>query len=256
MCYLKLMIRKFKEKFIKNKLFYKFYRYLKYKLSYFPSYGATGEDVLINKIFKGKIGFYVDVGALHPINGSNTYLLHKKGWSGINVDVDKGSIDMFNYFRNNDYNKRIAVSDYKGEITLYTHHDRSAVQTVNKKNAERMNNDGLNKIKVECDTLNSIIQDSKFKDKKIDLLSIDIEGHEFNALKSFDFEKYAPKVVIIEYNDPELISIEFHYQKLENIMKSEIYKLMYKKNYKFVNWHHSDLVFICDSIFQNRKVHH
>ena len=42
---------------------------------------------------------------------------------------------------------------------------------------------------------------------------------EFNALKSFDFEKYAPKVVIIEYNDPELISIEFHYQKLENIMK-------------------------------------
>ena len=51
-CYLKLMIKHFKEKFIKNTLIYKFYRYLKYKINFFPSYGATGEDVLLNKIFK------------------------------------------------------------------------------------------------------------------------------------------------------------------------------------------------------------
>jgi len=250
-----------KEKFIytdKNNIIKIFYflaqKYLKNKPKY--SYSFGGVDLLINYFFRNQTdGIYLDIGCYHPINGSNTYLLYKKGWSGINIDVDKGSIDMFNYFRNNDFNKQIAVSDYKGEITLYTHHDRSAVQTVNKENAGQMEVDGLKKIKVRCDTLNSIIEGSKFKDKKIDLLSIDIEGHEFNALKSFDFEKYAPKVVIIEYNDPELISIEFHYQKLENIMKSEIYKLMYKKNYKFVNWHHSDLVFVSNSVYQKRKVH-
>ncbi len=229
-------------------------KYLKNKPKY--SYSFGGVDLLINYFFRNQIeGIYLDVGCYHPINGSNTYLLYKKGWSGINIDVDKGSIDMFNYYRKNDYNKQVAVSDHKGKITLYTHHDRSAVQTVNKKNAERMNNNGLKKIEVKCDTLNSIIQESSFKDKKIDLLSIDIEGHELNALRLFDFYKYSPKLVIIEYNDPELTSIEFQYQKIENIMKSAIYKFMYEKNYKFVNWHHSDLVFISNSVFQERSVY-
>ena len=118
-----------------------------------------------------------------------------------------------------------------------------------------MNQRGLKKIEIDCDTLNSIIDNSKFKNMEIDFLSIDIEGHELNALRTFDFNKYKPKLVIIEYNDPELTTLEFHYQKIENVMKSEIYKFMYDQNYKFVNWHHCDLVFISDSIFKNRKIH-
>ena len=45
---------------------------------YFKTFGAMGEDVLINKIFKHKNGFYIDVGALHPVNGSLTITFTKK----------------------------------------------------------------------------------------------------------------------------------------------------------------------------------
>lgn len=252
------------DKLIKNKFIYtkkssiikKLYFFFHYlKLYYYKSYSQGGVDLLVNKFFKNqKNGIYLDIGAYHPIKWSNTYLLYKKGWSGINIDLDESSIEMFKYFRTNDYNKQIAVSNYKGNINLYRYHQRSAVQTVSSDTARKMNNDNLKKIEVKCDTLNNIIQDSCFKNMKIDFLSIDIEGHELIALKDFDFKKYDPKLIVIEYNDPELVSFEFQYQKIENVMKSEIYKFMYEKNYKFVNWHHTDLIFISDKIFKQRKV--
>ena len=130
-----------KEKFIysnKSNIFKTFYfliqKYLKNKPKY--SYSFGGVDLLVNHFFRNqKKGIYLDIGCYHPINGSNTYLLYKKGWNGINIDLDGGSIDMFNNFRRGDFNKQVAVSDYKGKITLYRYHNRSSVQTVNQQNA-------------------------------------------------------------------------------------------------------------------------
>ena len=253
------------DKLIKNKFIYTkksnllrtlyfFFHFI--KIHYYKSYSQGGVDLLVNKFFKNQTnGVYLDIGAYHPIKWSNTYLLHKKGWNGINIDLDEHSIEMFKHFRTNDHNRQIAVSDCKGYVDLYRYHKRSAVQTVSSDSAKKMNNDILEKIKIKCDTLNSIIQNSPFKDKKIDFLSIDIEGHELAALKDFDFEKFGPKLVVIEYNDPELVSFEFQYQKIENIMKSQIYKFMYEKDYKFVNWHHADLIFISNTVFKQRKVY-
>ena len=60
------------------------------------SYSMDGEDLEIIKYFKNlNNGFYVDVGCYHPIEMNNTYLLYKKNWTGINIDVSKFSIDLF-----------------------------------------------------------------------------------------------------------------------------------------------------------------
>ena len=249
-----------KDKFIytkKNNIIRTLYFFFHYiKIHYFKSYSQGGVDLLVNRFFKNQdVGIYLDVGAYHPIKWSNTYLLHKKGWKGINIDLDEHSIEMFKYFRTNDHSRQIAISDYEGHIDLYRYHERSAVQTVSSDAAKRMDSDIVNKIVVKCDTLNNIIEDSPFKDKKIDFLTIDIEGHELEALQNFNFKKFEPKLVVIEYNDPELVSFEFQYQRIENIMNSKIYKFMYDKNYKFVNWHHADLIFISDTIFKQRKVY-
>ena len=49
-----------------------------------------GEDLAINKFVDNKSnGIYVDVGAHHPIQRSNTHLLFKKGWEGINIDINE-----------------------------------------------------------------------------------------------------------------------------------------------------------------------
>ena len=53
------------------------------------SYSYGGIDYLINNIFKNNNqGFYNDVGWGHPVKTNKTYLLNKKGWHGINIDLD------------------------------------------------------------------------------------------------------------------------------------------------------------------------
>jgi len=69
------------------------------------------------------------------------------------------------------------------------------------------------------------------------------------VLKSFNLEKYAPDMVVIEFLDKDLINnMEFHNQNISAILNSEIYKHMIKNNYNFVNWLHSDLIFVHNSI--------
>ena len=56
----------------------------------------------IEKYIKKKSnGFYVDIGAHHPIQRNNTHLLFLRGWEGINIDINNFSIDLFNFLRPN-----------------------------------------------------------------------------------------------------------------------------------------------------------
>ncbi len=83
---------------------------------FFPkkTYSMYGEDLIIQNFFKKKTkGFYVDIGCYHPLDGSNTFLLYKKGWNGINVDLNKISIDLFNKARKKDENFNLAISNKK-----------------------------------------------------------------------------------------------------------------------------------------------
>ena len=76
-----------------------------------------GEDVKILELTKNiNKGFYVDVGCYHPIHINNCNLLYRKGWSGINIDLSKFSIDLFNHLRPNDLNLNYAVSNKPGKI--------------------------------------------------------------------------------------------------------------------------------------------
>ena len=78
------------------------------------SYSMNKEDVFVSNFFKFKNkGFYVDVGAYHPLEINNTCLLYKKGWNGINIDINQLSIDYFNFLRLDDININIAISSKK-----------------------------------------------------------------------------------------------------------------------------------------------
>ena len=98
------------------------------------SYSYGGIDSIIQYIFKNKQnGFYVDVGCGHPIKNNNTFLLNKKGWSGINIDLDEANIELFNILRPNDENYCSAISDKIKEVDLFFYHKRSSLNTIDKK---------------------------------------------------------------------------------------------------------------------------
>ena len=112
------------------------------------TYSQFGEDLKVKKIFQNKKkGFYVDVGAYHPLKINNTYLLYKKGWNGINIDVSSFSIDLFNFLRPKDLNYQCAVSNKNQNVTLYYHKDHSALSSTNQKIAKTFMSGNLKKKK-------------------------------------------------------------------------------------------------------------
>ena len=196
------------------------------------SYAMDGEDIAINDYVEIKNdGFYLDIGAHHPIQRNNTYLLFKRGWQGINIDVNEFSIDLFNFLRPKDINIQTAISDKPGEITFYYQKDFSQLNTTEKKIAKQSFNNNFKEKNIKCETVNNILERSKFKDRQIDFLNIDIEGAEMKALNSLNFEKYSPKVICIEilgYRDLDPLERE------EKIKNDEIYLFLNNKGYKKV----------------------
>ena len=143
------------------------------------SYSYGGIDALVENIFKDKNkGFYVDIGCGHPIKNNNTYLLSKKNWFGVNIDLDKDNIDLFNIYRPSDLNITTAISDEVGEVDLFFYHSKSAINTINKKTADYQKAKISNIKKIKTNTLNNVLNNSKYSNLQIDLLSIDIEGSE------------------------------------------------------------------------------
>ena len=84
------------------------------------SYSISNVDLIIDRLFRNnKKGIYLDIGCNHPIKHNNTYLLHERGWNGINIDLDKTSIDEFKKLRPKDINIQIAVSNYAGNKKVF-----------------------------------------------------------------------------------------------------------------------------------------
>ena len=218
-----------------------FNRKIKYKKI---SYSLNAVDLIIDYIFKDKnIGTYVDVGAQHPISNNNTYLLFKRGWNGINIDLDRKNIDLFNLSRPNDINLNYAISDKEGETDFYFYHESSPINTLNKKVKEYQKAKISEIKKIKTFTLNNVFKKINF-DKNIDYLNIDVEGYEDKVLSGFDINKYTPSVVSVEYLDLKMKKLEFKNNNLDNLLNSNIYKYFNDNNYYFVNWLHSDLIFI------------
>lgn len=179
-------------------------------------YSQSGEDIFILNKFK-KPGFYVDVGCNHPLRINNCHLLYENKWRGINIDLDKTSIELFNFVRTKDINLNIAVSLKKKKIKYYYNKVLGLSNSLLKK--KYLPYFDL----INSDRLDRIIDGTKYKNKRIDFLSIDAEGKDFDVLKSLDFHRYNPKSICVEiWNDKK------------ELKKNNIYKFLIKKKYILV----------------------
>ena len=213
-----------------------------YKKNY---YSFSGVDVVIENIFRDKDrGLYIDVGCQHPIKNNNTYILNKKGWKGINIDLDKDNIDLFNISRPNDENINIAISNKISEVDLFFYHKKSPINTIDEKTSHYQQAKVTEIKKVNTNTLDNVISNTKFKNSKFDFLSVDVEGHELQVLECFDFNLYSPDVIVVEYLDLTLRKIEVKNQNIDNIFKTDLYKFLISKKYVLVNYIYADLIFV------------
>ena len=225
-----------------------FLRYLnlyrrKYKYNKI-SYSFNAVDLIIDYIFKNKNdGFYLDVGSQHPISNNNTYLLFKRGWSGINIDLDKKNIDLFNTARPNDINLNLAISSDVAEKKLYFYHDKSPINTLDKVVSDFQTATVKEIKRIKTTTLDIALQNLKFNNK-IDYMNLDVEGHEMDIFRAFDLSLYKPSIISVEFLDLDMKYLEFKNNDLQRIVNSDLYKHLLNNKYHFVNWLHGDLIFV------------
>jgi FkbM family methyltransferase len=194
------------------------------------AYSQEGEDLLLQRFFGSmKTGFYVDIGAHHPKRFSNTYLLHRKGWRGMNVDAAPGSMKAFIKQRPNDINLEIGVAQNEGELSFYMFNE-PALNTFDSSVLERVKADPAYHL-IETQTVKTMPLSKVFKqhlppDVKIDYLNIDVEGLDMEVLSSNNWELYRPKILSVE---------EKHKMPLEEFMSGEVFKFMNVNGYQLMS---------------------
>jgi FkbM family methyltransferase len=176
-------------------------------LDYFrhkKSYSQDGEDVVLYSFFghkKGYKGFFVDVGAHHPVRFSNTWMLYKKGWKGINIDPTPGCMRPFRWLRRRDINLEMGVGSMPGTLTFYCF-DEPALNTFDKQLADARNTGNpyriVKSIDVPIKTLAQILQEHLPQGQNIDFFSIDVEGLDLDVLRSNDWSLYRPGYLLVE----------------------------------------------------------
>jgi FkbM family methyltransferase len=169
----------------------------------FKSYSQIGEDLIINFIFnsKGINTFnYLDIGANHPFYINNTYNFYLKGMRGINIEPNPSLFQLLTKYRSEDINLNIGISDKKSELTYY-HFDVPALNTFSLEEKDRYLTIGHKLIHQEIlivDTIANVI--NKYCNGIFpNVLFVDVEGLDFDIIKSIDFDSVnVPHVICIE----------------------------------------------------------
>ena len=199
-------------------------------------FSQNDEELILSEIFKDLYkGFYVDVGCHHPRRFSNTALLYKNGWNGINIDASAKTIKLFNVFRKRDKNINALISEKPEKLKYYYFDDSALNGILSFQKVNSLKNLGykvINEQYMVTQRLDDIITNFKVPNERIDLLDIDVEGYDFQVLKSIDLSLFDVRVILIETGDNE----------------NEIAKYLLKYNYSFYKKIDRNSFFLKDSI--------
>lgn len=196
----------------------KLFSQTRFDFPFSPSWSQGGEDIVLDCLIMENRGFYIDVGAHHPDRFSVTRKLYERGWRGINIEANRDVERLFKKRRKRDEFLGVACGT-KSDYTL-TIFREPALNTTNREWAEKFaleGNEQFGSITVKGMRLREVF-DNLDKELQVDLLNIDIEGTDYEALMSLDFHslsvKQIPRWLILETTPPVKRSLEADTVKL------------------------------------------
>ena len=124
------------------------------------------------------------------------------GWRGINIDATPGAMRLFCDIRSGDINVEAFVAEEKGSVTMYLFNE-PALNTCSAKQVAKVLSSSsryqvVGEVSVATRTLHSILDEHLTESQTIDLLHIDVEGAEMGVLRSNDWNRYRPNLVLVE----------------------------------------------------------
>ena len=170
------------------------------------SFSQEGEDILIKRLLKtlySEVGSYVDVGAFHPRRFSNTAHYYMRGWNGINIEPNPNAIQLFENERPRDVNLSLAIGESGEEI--YHAFKEPAFNTFVKDNVQFAmgKTELLGMYSIPKRPLSEIIRQNQESLNGLVFFNIDVEGMELEVLKTNDWSRYRPVLVLVEILEEE-----------------------------------------------------
>jgi len=161
-------------------------------------YSEKNEETIIRHFFGDRrAGVFLDVGAYHYKNGSNTYYLEKElGWGGIAIDANAEFARGYQEYRPKTRFFNFFVSDKSDELADFHIVRDPGHLTKSTAVAAFVSGRKTEDVKVPTITLNDLL--AKLGVENVDFLNLDIELWEPHALAGFDIEKYRPELVCVE----------------------------------------------------------
>ena len=212
-----------------RKIYYFYNIYLR-NYKYLKGGTQFNEDKYLQSFFeRNYVGSFVDLGCFHPTRHNNTFHFYKKNWKGINVDLNPTTIELFNFFRSKDININCAISDKKGYKKLYFVDKFSPLNTLDYNHLKFLKNNFLltkkdfKEKKIKTEKINNIL--NKYKFNRIDFLNIDLEGLEYEVIKSINFRKFKINLICIEI---------LNHNKFSKIKSKKIQQILKKNNFKYL----------------------
>jgi FkbM family methyltransferase len=165
------------------------------------SYAQNMEDILLDRMFEGQVGTYMDIGANHPTIESNTQFFYLRGWRGVNLEPIPRNHAFFLQDRPDDLNLAVAASDFEGSMPFFEIANTDGLtghSTLSAEVAEQHRNPrfGVVEYEVPVRTIASLIE--QYHIEPPDFLSIDVEGHEHRVIRGIPLDRWRPKVLVIE----------------------------------------------------------
>ena len=163
-----------------------------------------GEDILIKRLLKGlyaEPGYYIDVGAHDPIRFSTTLHYYMRGWRGINIEPNPDVIEKFGKLRPHDVNLNVGVAQQAGQMRYYRFIE-PAFNTVCSEQADyaKTKTKLLDIVEIPVEPLETLLNRylPREQEERLQFINIDVEGFEMAVLKSNDWSRYRPKLILVE----------------------------------------------------------
>ena len=154
------------------------------------------EADLVREFFRGRPrGFFVEVGANDPKKDSQSWHLEEAGWTGILVEpLPDLAAELRRQRTAQVFEVACSSPDRAGQIMRL--HVAGAFSSFDPNLAVTgMRADRTIDVKVR--TLDDVLSEGQAT-APIDLMSVDVEGHELEVLSGFDFERWKPRLVLLE----------------------------------------------------------
>jgi hypothetical protein len=193
------------------------------------SFSQAGEDAVLDFLWFS-IGntrpTYLELGVCEPRNGNNTYRFYLRGARGVLVEADASLIAKIKWERPGDKVLNFGVNIDAAETADFFIFDEPSINTFNKEEADFREKQGKHKIvkvvSVKLKEINELIGEN-FNGGFPDLLSIDIEGLDFQVLNSLDVLKYPIPVIIAETCEYSENHIKVKNKSIEQLMTGRGY---------------------------------